>query len=508
MTHAKTGDRLRRSLVVANKRLLGALRTDQAGTVLRLPVQHGGFAALRGHTHCLVVTYRKDGSPVAQPVWPGYEDDRVYIWTEIEAFKAKRLRNDPRALIAPCTFRGQPLGPPIAALGRVLDGEDERRHAEGVIRSQWGWKRKVFEQASRPLTDVHYIELVPDGAARNLTQSNKAERRSSMIPDTMRAVRALPGEKTPQVVDAPVMKPADGDVLVKVNAAGVTPLEHSILTGLVPFAQLPLILGTEGSGRVAHDPSGQWSEGDRVLFFAGPGGIGRDGTYADYTVIPVGNLAAIPDGVDDVLAATIPVAYLTAALALKRARFSEGQSVLAPGVGGSVGNATVQLALALGASKAVSTAGSTMKAVHARELPAMSAVEVIDLESESLRDGLKRVAPEGVNVVVDGLAGPLLGQALGSIAPGGRYVSLGYSAGTQSAVNVTDIIWKGATLTGFSLFTASPADQAAAYEQVLGLIKDGEIKPAQDRSYQLDQADDAIRHLVDDRPFGKVALTI
>ena len=245
-----------------------------------------------------------------------------------------------------------------------------------------------------------------------------------------------------------------------------------------------------------------------MLFFAGPGGIGRDGTYAEYTSIPAGNLAAIPDEVDDVLAATLPVAYLTAALALKRARFSEGQSVLAPGIGGSVGNATVQLSLALGASKAISTAGTTIKALHARGLASLSQVEVIDLETESLRDGLKRVAPKGVNVVIDGLAGPLLGQAVGSLAPGGRYISLGYSAGTQSAVNVTDIIWRGATLTGFSLFTASPSDQAAAYEQVLALVKDTKINPPQDRSYPLDQAGVAIRHLVEDRPFGKVALEI
>ncbi len=156
------GDRVRRSMVNANKRVLAALRSADAGTVLRLPVQRGGFAALRGHKHCLVVTYRKDGSPVAQPVWPGCEGDRVYIWTEVEAYKAKRLRNDPRALIAPCTFRGQPLGPPTAARGRILESEEERRHAESVIRSEWGWKRKAFERASRPLTGVHYIELVPE----------------------------------------------------------------------------------------------------------------------------------------------------------------------------------------------------------------------------------------------------------------------------------------------------------------------------------------------------------
>ncbi|MGO9490034.1 MAG: PPOX class F420-dependent oxidoreductase [Solirubrobacteraceae bacterium] len=153
--------RLQRLVVRANKRLLGALRSEQAAAIVDLPVQHRGFSSLLGHKHCLVVTFRKDGRPVAQPVWPGFEGDRAYIWTEIEAYKAKRLRNDPRALIAPCSFRGKPLGPPIAARGRILGTDPERRHAEAVIRSQWGWKRRAYERMARPFSDVHYIELAP-----------------------------------------------------------------------------------------------------------------------------------------------------------------------------------------------------------------------------------------------------------------------------------------------------------------------------------------------------------
>jgi PPOX class probable F420-dependent enzyme len=153
--------RLQRAAVNMNKRVLGALRSKEAATIVELPVQHRGFSGLHEHKHCLVVTYRRDGRPVAQPVWPGYDDDRIYIWTENEAFKARRLRNNPDALIAPCSFRGKPLGSPIAARGRVLESEAERSYAEALLRSQWGWKRRTFERVSRPLTDVQYIELVP-----------------------------------------------------------------------------------------------------------------------------------------------------------------------------------------------------------------------------------------------------------------------------------------------------------------------------------------------------------
>lgn len=159
--HRGPMDGLRRALVGANKRFLGALRSPEANTVLDMPIRFNGFDELRRYEHCLVVTYRKDGTPMPQPVWPGYDGDRVYLWTEVQAYKAKRLRRNPEALIAPCSFRGKPLAPPIAARGRILETAAERAHAEAVIRSQWGWKRKAFAAASRPLTDVHYIELVP-----------------------------------------------------------------------------------------------------------------------------------------------------------------------------------------------------------------------------------------------------------------------------------------------------------------------------------------------------------
>jgi PPOX class probable F420-dependent enzyme len=151
----------RRAAVLANKKVLEALRSPEAVTVLARPTRIDGFGELVGHKHCLVVSYRKDGRPIAQAVWPGYDGDRIYIWTEEHAMKAKRLRRNPDALIAPCSFRGKPLGDPIAATGRILDDAGERAHAAATIQSQWGWKRKAFAAMSRPLTDVVYIELIP-----------------------------------------------------------------------------------------------------------------------------------------------------------------------------------------------------------------------------------------------------------------------------------------------------------------------------------------------------------
>ena len=97
---------------------------------------------------------------------------------------------------------------------------------------------------------------------------------------------------------------------------------------------------------------------------------------------------------------------------------------------------------------------------------------------------------------------------MGGLARGGRVVVMGYSAGTETTMRVTDLVWKLAHVSGFSLFAASADEQAAAYTAVLPLIAGGQIAPAHDRSFPLEQAPEALRHLIEDRPFGKVTLTV
>jgi NADPH2:quinone reductase len=87
-------------------------------------------------------------------------------------------------------------------------------------------------------------------------------------------------------------------------------------------------------------------------------------------------------------------------------------------------------------------------------------------------------------------------------------VVVGYAAGIETTMRVTDLVWKLAHVSGFSLFAASAEEQAEAYAAVLPLIASSEITPAHDRSFPLEQAPEALRHLVEDRPFGKVTLTV
>ncbi|HEX4864173.1 MAG TPA: zinc-binding alcohol dehydrogenase family protein, partial [Acidimicrobiales bacterium] len=317
------------------------------------------------------------------------------------------------------------------------------------------------------------------------------------------------GYEALRVVDIRQPQRQAGHALVRVTSAGVTPLDHTVLVGLHPRAKrYPLVPGNEGAGVVMEDPSGRFSPGERVLFFAGPGGVTEDGTFAEITAVPSGNLAALPSEIPDEIAGGLPVAYLSAFLALRQAGFREGQSVLAPGVGGSVGNATLKVARALGASQLVSTAGSLAKESAAAGDGGLLNVDIVNLERESLAEGLARLAPGGVDVVIDALGGPLTGQAVGGLARGGRSVVMGYAAGTETTMRVTDLVWKLAHVSGFSLFAASADKQAEGYAAVLPLIASGEITPAHDRSFPLDQAPEALRHLVEDRPFGKVTLTV
>jgi NADPH2:quinone reductase len=132
------------------------------------------------------------------------------------------------------------------------------------------------------------------------------------------------------------------------------------------------------------------------------------------------------------------VAYLTAQITLTVAGFKPGMTVLAPAIGGSVGNATYQLARAQGAGRVISTAGSAAEAINARK-PGFE--DVIDLTSEGLADGVRRMtAGRGVDIAIDSVGGTATGEALSSLGLGGVLLTLGYSAGRKTTIDVTDLL--------------------------------------------------------------------
>jgi NADPH:quinone reductase-like Zn-dependent oxidoreductase len=253
----------------------------------------------------------------------------------------------------------------------------------------------------------------------------------------MRAMRAegFSGYKDLKLADIPKPVVSEGRVLIKIAAAGVTPLEHTILSGGYPRAKAPLVLGSEAAGVVEDANGSEFSAGTRVMF-TGPYGVSEDGTYSEYLAVRKENLGLIPECIDDVSAAGIPVAYLTAHMALSLAGFQAGKTVL------------------------------------------------------------------------DAIGGDVLSEALGTLAVGGSLTTLGYSASRKSTIDVTDLIWKRASVKSFSLFAQPPEMWRAAWKAIGALLESGAVKPIVARTFPLEDAAEALRYQIDSRPFGRIVLEI
>src|SRR5437016_12625963 len=147
----------------------------------------------------------------------------------------------------------------------------------------------------------------------------------------MRAMRAetFSGYEGLKLIELPKPAVTEAKVLVRITAAGVTPLDHTILFGKFHGSKPPLILGNEGAGVVEEGGGTDFPIGSRVMFF-GTYGAFEDGTDSEWVAVRKEDLCLIPDNVDDASAAGIPVAYLTAQVALTLAVFRPAKTFLQP----------------------------------------------------------------------------------------------------------------------------------------------------------------------------------
>src|SRR5258708_5153353 len=321
----------------------------------------------------------------------------------------------------------------------------------------------------------------------------------------MRAIVAeeFGGYQFLKLSDIPKPAVSDGRVLVRTTAAGVTPLDHTILAGSYPKAKAALVLGNEGAGVVEGSGDDQFPVGSRVMF-TGPYGVFENGAFGEWVAVKKEHLCLIPENIGD--AAGLPDAYLTALLALRAAGFQPGKTVLAPAIGGSAGNAVTQLPKALGARHAVSTTTSHAKAAEAKRL---GFSEVVDLSAEGLGEGVRRLTDGyGADIIVDSIGGDTLSDALEVLAPGGSLTTLGYVASRKTTIDVTHLIWKRASIKSFSLFAQPVSAWAEAWTTITELLKSGQVKPIVAKTFPLEDAAEALRYLVEGRPFGRVLLTI
>ncbi|HZU66974.1 MAG TPA: zinc-binding alcohol dehydrogenase family protein [Ktedonobacteraceae bacterium] len=309
-----------------------------------------------------------------------------------------------------------------------------------------------------------------------------------------------------QLVELPIPELELGQVLVKMTAAAINPLDDVMRRGIVTMGKKPpIILGNEGAGIVVAGES-PIPIGTRVMFKSGYF-LPRGGTWQEYVVTAPRALQPIPDGKSELEAAALRTGYEAAQLALTyKGGFQPGQVVLSPGVGGSVGNAVIQLALVQGASRVITSAGSSEKAKKAREL---GYEDVIDLSQERLRDGVARLTNnQGVDLAIDSLGGHILGEVVASIKVGGIIVLIGDSAGSEARFNIPrDFLAKEPHIIGHRTVTTPPEIREQAFSTIFNFWTEGRVKPLVARTFPLEQAAEAQRYLMEGRPFGKVLLT-
>jgi uncharacterized protein len=105
---------------------------------------HEGVARLARAKCISLTTFRRDGSPVATPVWFVAEGDRLLIWTFADRGKVKRIRSDPHVTVAPCTYRGRPTGDPCATTARLLPGSAGPR-VQALLREKYGAMKWLYD---------------------------------------------------------------------------------------------------------------------------------------------------------------------------------------------------------------------------------------------------------------------------------------------------------------------------------------------------------------------------
>ncbi len=217
------------------------------------------------------------------------------------------------------------------------------------------------------------------------------------------------GSEVQEFFDRPDPVPGRGEVLIRVDVAGVNPLDYLVRLGLIPGLDggrpFPLVLGMEAAGTVltlGEDVNGL-EVGDAVFGFALTGG----GTYAETTVLSAPNTARIPVGLSATVAALLPVAGTTAVDALDQLGLPVGATVLVNGVGGGVGLLVARLAVERGL-RVIGT-GSTAK----RESAEAIGVRFVDYTAGDVVVAARELAPDGFDGIVD-LVG---GTSLRTVAP-------------------------------------------------------------------------------------------
>jgi NADPH2:quinone reductase len=304
------------------------------------------------------------------------------------------------------------------------------------------------------------------------------------------------GELT--VAEAPTPVPADGEVLIKVQAAGINRADllqragrYALKAGVSP------VLGLEVSGTIVTG-SGRWKAGDSVCALLQGGG------YAEYAVTPATQCLPFPAGLNAIEAGSLPEAFFTVWLdVFDLGGLQPGETLLIHGGSSGIGITAIQLAKSLG-SRVIVTAGSEDKCVACRALGADVAINYRTTDFEQ--------AARGVNVILDMVGGSYTLKNLKALAPRGRLVYINFMESAKAEIDLALILGRQLTITGSGLRWQPHEIKAAIArnleERAWPLIASGKIKPVIDSVYPLERAGEAHTRMESSQHIGKIMLQV
>jgi NADPH2:quinone reductase len=313
----------------------------------------------------------------------------------------------------------------------------------------------------------------------------------------MRAIQMTEfgGPEVLKLSELPLPVPGPGEVLIKVNRAGLNFADtHTRTNSYVQKATLPLVPGGEVAG-VREDT------GERVVALVGTGG------YAEYATAPADHVFPIPDGVQDGTALGLIVQGTTAWHLYRTAgRVAAGESVVVHGAAGGVGSLAVQLGHPLGAGRVIATASTTEKRATSLELGADVA---IDPAADGLTERLLEAnGGQTVDVVFEMSGGEVFEASYKALAPFGRIVAYGIATGEPNQVSTGSLLRHSRAVVGFYLFHClqRPGMFGEALDELFARAARGELKVIVGNTYPLADAAQAQVELRERRTTGKLLL--
>ena len=328
----------------------------------------------------------------------------------------------------------------------------------------------------------------------------------SALPESMKVVEISKpgGPEVLRVAERKVPRPGEGEVLIRVAAAGVNRPDVSQREGSYPAppgaSDLP---GLEVAGEIVATGAGVagWKVGDRVCALTPGGG------YAEYCLTPAPQCLPIPRGLDAIQAAAIPETWFTVwANVMDLGRLAKGESLLVHGGTSGIGTAAIQLARLVGAS-VYATAGSDDKC---RFCESLGATKGINYKTEDFVAVLK--AAGGVDVVLDMVAGGYLPRNLDVLKPDGRLAMIALLGGPRAEISVVPILLKRLQVTGSTLRPRTIAFKAklaqALRERVWPHFESGAAKVVLDTVLPLERAAEAHRRMESSQHIGKIVLQV